>query len=263
MLCSRLIRQLPKNLLESIAEHLPPKGENWANSGKSKVFNAFELFTSRFRANEIVENSKLHFPCRHGRGFILIIERTASLLHRYPRFLPALPVIVEQAGSKDRFKSIQIEYESSRMWIIAIKSNGDKFSVARWNDTRKVEVHYGSSNIKKFARSTPRFLYSKRRGGGGLFVDLFNKFIGLQPLGTRTNGLWCIIFESPRKLWKEDVRVFADKLSRHNVRRKKREKVKSLDGKFGVRLWIVWKDLNLKVAELSSFLFPMNFLKSY
>lgn len=167
MLCSRLIRQLPKNLLESIAEHLPPSGENWANSGKSKVFNAFELFTSRFRANEIVENSKLHFPCRHGRGFILIIERTASLLHRYPRFLPDLPVIVEQAGSKDRFKSIQIEYESSRMWIIAIKSNGDKFSVARWNDTRKVEVHYGSSNIKKFARSTPRFLYSKRRGGGG------------------------------------------------------------------------------------------------
>lgn len=29
-----------------------------------------------------------------------------------------------------------------------------------------------------------------------------------------------------------------------------REKVKSSDGKFVVRLWIVWKDLNLKVAEL-------------
>lgn len=28
-------------------------------------------------------------------------------------------------------------------------------------------------------------------------------------------------------------------LAGHNVRRKKREKVKSLDGKFGVRLWIV------------------------
>lgn len=145
------------------------------------------------------------------------------------------------------------------MWIIAIKSNGDRFSVVRWNDTRKVEVHYGSSNIKKFARSTPRFLYSKRREEvrrreGSLWIYLTNSS-DCNPLGTRTNGLWCIIFESPRKLWKEDVRVFADKLSRHNVRRKKREKVKSLDGKFGVRLWIVWKDLNLKVVELSELLY--------
>lgn len=95
VLCSRLVRQLPKNLLQNLQPSIypAPNGENWANSGKSKVFNAFEVFTSRFRANEIVENSKLHFPCRHGRGFILIIERTTpfSLLHRYPRFSFQLP----------------------------------------------------------------------------------------------------------------------------------------------------------------------------
>lgn len=102
-----------------------------------------------------------------------------------------------------------------------------------WNDTRKVEVHYGSSNIKKFARSTPRFLHSK--GGGSLWIYLTNSS-GCSPSGLERMDYDVLYSNHRESFGKRTSECLPINLAGHNARRKKREKVKSSDGKFVVRL---------------------------